>query len=385
MKHHPKYITSFVIVLLTLACIFSADMLSAQNRIMPLGNSITWGVQNRSAPPAGTHGYREYLLDELAGLGAELTGPQTGTYSDYVGNGTAPGEIDAGYLGYYVNGAKLTEFMADSTYDVIDMLNTMSVSDLPNYIIMHLGTNDMFTTRDIGDAGTSGTIIYALNSIVTDLLNFNTGGHSIEKLYLCKIIPMSPVADFPVENARISDYNAQIDEMISTYSTLNQSRIQVVNMHAAFYANQTTYYNRDLDNTHPNQTGYEAMAQILGNYLKKELRPSITDEFDRVTFGTGDSGDGWYVSTPNHPFNIENVGENNGGALAIDGALGSTTWQTVAIWDETQGKNTVSIKFHENTDTDFIGRVALLVGMTVNDLNTIQNADGYMVWISGAC
>lgn len=389
MKHtcqsKNKTNSLLLIILLTTFMAFNAF---AQVRIMPVGNSITWGKIRKTAPSSSQHGYRSYLYQELAGLGFSFTGPQTGTYAAYVGDGDISngGEIDSPYLGYYVNGAKLTEFMADSTYDLLGMMNQMATTDLPDYILMHLGTNDIFTTRDVGDISTSGSMIHSLNTIITNLLNFNTSGHVIEKIYLCKIIPMSPVADFPVENARIIEYNAQIDEMVSTYSAANQNRIQIVNMYASFYANQTNYYETQYDNTHPSDAGYQAMGGIFANYLQKELNPSTTDEFDRTAFATGASGDGWYVNEPGPTFTIEDVNEgasSNAGALTISGNPSSTAWQTMAIWDETQGKNTVSIKFHEDSDEEYIGRVGILVGMTVNDFNTIGNADGYMVWISG--
>ncbi len=47
---------------------FQSSLLS-QTKIMPVGNSITWGKINNQHPPAGSEGYRKPLHDKLTANG----------------------------------------------------------------------------------------------------------------------------------------------------------------------------------------------------------------------------------------------------------------------------------------------------------------------------
>lgn len=362
--------------------IFSSQDLQAQaKRILPFGNSITWGKVNQAPPPAGTHGYRDYLFNGLAGYGAKFTGPRPpNPYEPYLGDGTVG--TDPPYLGYYIDGARIGQFLPDSTYDVVGMLNQMDVDSLPHIVVMHLGTNDMFSTKIVGDYLTPGSIVYDLNTLVSALLSYNRGGHTIEDVLLCKIIPVvgvDGVNSYPVENSRVLDYNAKMEQMVNGLAPADQDKITLVNMHAAFYANQFTYYNEDMDHVHPNDVGYGEMGTILTNYLQVLLRPSIVDEFDRAA-GALDNTNGWDATAS---IQIANVGENGGGAIYSNDVAGGTppaTWRNVAIWDSSRAKNASSIRFHDNADPGLVGITGLLVGMNGNDEAT---ADGYMVWIVG--
>ncbi|MFO7889551.1 MAG: hypothetical protein R6V04_04355, partial [bacterium] len=44
-------------------------VIQAQIKILPLGNSITWGKAHKAAPIPGEHGYRDHLYDNLVNAG----------------------------------------------------------------------------------------------------------------------------------------------------------------------------------------------------------------------------------------------------------------------------------------------------------------------------
>jgi lysophospholipase L1-like esterase len=99
------------------------NLLEARNtsslRILPLGDSITWGYINNS----GSNGYRERLLANLnsAGFQVDFLGTQK--------SGTMADKDNEGYPGYTINGIK--------------GVAAKGLALRPNIVLIHAGTNDL--------------------------------------------------------------------------------------------------------------------------------------------------------------------------------------------------------------------------------------------------
>jgi lysophospholipase L1-like esterase len=372
---------------------FSGNAPAQTKRIMPFGNSITWGKSDL-APPVG-HGYRSHLYDLLkdGGFDIQFAGPTGSDFGTaYLGDPASPSSPDGPYFGYYVDGARLDQFLPQAsnpsaTYDVEAMLNAMPMDSLPDIIILHLGTNDIGTEQIVGDAGDA----YADSSMMGDfglllqtLLTYNRSGHTFEQIFVSKIIPASPYAEYPGFNTKIVDYNTKIQDWYDNLGSADRDRVTLVNMYTPFYRNQLTYYNVDdnpattgEDHIHPNPAGYEAMASYWSDYMIDYLAAPEFDEFNR-TAGTDLNGNNNWVATDTD-IQIYDVGESPGGAIgAYDGV--KTDWNSLAIWDNSLGLNSVSITIDENssTDRDTLSGLGILFGM---DSTNPAVTNGYMVFI----
>ena len=61
-----RWIPFFVLVLF----LYSLSAEAQTKYLLPLGNSITWGKSEQSAPPPGQHGYRDHLYNDIHSYGS---------------------------------------------------------------------------------------------------------------------------------------------------------------------------------------------------------------------------------------------------------------------------------------------------------------------------
>jgi len=94
-------------------------------RIMPLGDSITWGYA--VGQPSGSNGYRQQLLTELVSSGYKV---------DFIGTqptGTRPDNDNEGHPGYRISQIQVAAVIA---------LTLPTLAPCPNVVLVHAGTND---------------------------------------------------------------------------------------------------------------------------------------------------------------------------------------------------------------------------------------------------
>jgi len=370
MKKQIIYISKKVIPFFLFLFFLYSGNLTGQTKIMPLGNSITWGKSNLQPPASGTHGYRKYLYDILpADYNVEFVGPYTPWYDSTNTQHYFP---DGPYYGYYIDGAQVDNFLPGGVYDVTTQLNALPIEKLPDVVLLHIGTNDIGTEQSVGNYDEPGTILSELDSLLHILLNYNRGGHTIDHIFLCKIIPVSPTDEFPGINAKILDYNSRMNLLLESLNSVDRDRVTLVNMNAPFYNNQNNYYyTAGGDHYHPSQQGYQAMANIFADYLKDYLSHAVVDEFARSS-GALNGSHGWHAT---NTIGICNVGENGGGAIYSNAS--GEDWDNIAIWDSTRGMNSVTIRFHSNSSSN------ILIGMdtTIVDPADPNAANGYMIFV----
>lgn len=189
-------------------------------RIMPLGDSITWGSLSSTG-----NGYRKALQSLLL-----ASGGKAGSDVDFIGSHTHGDMTDADNEGH--SGAFLSEILG---------FTKLSIDALPNVALIHAGTNDMDFNRDMD------TAIDRLEAIIRGVVDGSPG----VTVLVARII-FSTDTDM---QSRTNTYNKQISQLASDLrSESDKFKIIVVDMSGIL----TT---ADLaDKKHPNDVGYSKMA-----------------------------------------------------------------------------------------------------------------------------
>jgi len=249
------------------ACFYNADPTAAlsgnlsvngQLRIMPVGDSITYGVTSYNAstgdlPTSGfAVGYRLPLYDMLTSNGyqVEMVGPN----SSGSGAGLAS-TAHAGFPGWTSN-----QMRSGNTGDLaagrfIDWLTDHT----PDAVLLHAGSNDNNT-----DMATASGVVGLLESANS----WRTSNHSLSMLVAQIIKPRadSSNASDPVEthNQTVANYMA---------SDARYTTDTVVDQYAALDRNlDMTPPPGDTTGLHPNSSGYAKMAQTWYDALVTGLQ-----------------------------------------------------------------------------------------------------------------
>ncbi|WP_328550367.1 MULTISPECIES: ricin-type beta-trefoil lectin domain protein [unclassified Streptomyces] len=183
-------------------------------RVMPLGDSITWGVGSSTG-----NGYRGPLWNELAADGHPL---------DFVGtvrNGSMSDPDNEGHSGYRI--------------DQIAALADASLTRYrPNVVTLHIGTNDLQGASQANDA------IAGLKSLVNQI----TADVPDATVLVASLV----VSTSSSEEQWRGTYNQAIPQIVS--------QAQAVGKHVAYVdmSSLTT-----ADPLHPNDSGYQKMADAF--------------------------------------------------------------------------------------------------------------------------
>jgi lysophospholipase L1-like esterase len=221
----PAYATADVTASGGQAIVFS-DGPAVPVKVMPLGDSITYGV-------GGTGGYRVRLWQQLVQndkgkidlVGSNLSGP------------TELGDKNhEGHPGFCM------ELPCDKG-SMIDNLNTWLTLNSPDIILLHGGTNDIAFTS--GDATLTTTHL-------DNLLGAIYAKKPSVVVIVAKIIQRY---DSTSLNTATTQYNNAIPGLITKYQYQGR-KIQLVDMTNKLV--QADY----ADVKHPNQTGYDKMADV---------------------------------------------------------------------------------------------------------------------------
>lgn len=242
-----------------------------QIKIMPLGNSITRG----SSGSPDKIGYRRQLYQNLINDGYNI---------DFVGSNSL-GLIDdfdkdhEGHSGWHAKHPTIPEVsIANNLYDWLEL-------NPPNIILLHAGTNDIIGLE--GNNETTSDVVDDITEILNIVDSFETNYNTEIFVVLARIILQ--------ENDTVtSSYNLGLDSL-SSIRILDGDKLILVDQESALE------YPADLDDgIHPNQTGYNKMADVWYNALKSLIgqKPLIVNqpesqgviEGDSVTFKIAASG-----------------------------------------------------------------------------------------------
>jgi lysophospholipase L1-like esterase len=300
----------------------------AQTRIMPLGNSITAGTGSSHGG-----GYRLRLYDLLS------ADPDFGRF-DFVGQlesgfGLADREHE-GHRGYAAG---------DLNENVGEYLS-LNPADI---VLLEIGTNDVNGGRSAAQAAEAiGVLVDRIHD------------HSPEtRILLGTLVPRVMATD-PVTD----EVNLLLHDVVNSRAS-SDFKIQLVPINARFKEVPDWHNELMRDNLHPNDRGYEVMAQawykaITGRAV--EPGPSgFLDEFDRISLGPD-----WYA---NDAFRIED------GQLVNTSAV--DTWDHfLAICNVIADPDIVEISYGSSSDD--VGRSFTGIAVMLDALDIA--ASGYLIF-----
>ncbi|WP_406453256.1 GDSL-type esterase/lipase family protein [Streptomyces sp. NBC_00876] len=202
--------------------------------VMPLGDSITLGVGSSTRT-----GYRPGLARRLTGSADTV---------QFVGSQTDPdGTHHEGHSGWLIEQlqANIETWLADAK---------------PNVVLLHIGTNDMNRDNQVSTAPQRlGGLLDQIHAASPDTA-----------IVLASLVP----ATDPAVQARVNAYNAAIPGVIAA-RTSKGYRITQVSMGALTTADLN-------DNLHPNNAGYEKMADAFQGGIATLARNGWIKEFVEV-------------------------------------------------------------------------------------------------------
>jgi lysophospholipase L1-like esterase len=182
-------------------------------RIMPLGDSITWGVGSNS-----NDSYRSALFWRLGAAGVNV---------DFVGSQRSGAGRDRDHEGH--KGWTIAQ--------IADHVDEWLATYGPDVILLHIGTNDMM--RGGWDAPRH----------LDELLDRIAADRPGAQVFVAKIVGLGDYSDVSYQNRRTAGYNEAVARIVSTkgpdFHLVDQSDVRGIDM-----------WNRE----HPNDYGYQKMA-----------------------------------------------------------------------------------------------------------------------------
>jgi lysophospholipase L1-like esterase len=306
-------------LLLVLFFLFNSLAFS-QYRVLPLGNSITYGELGSEG------GYRDDLASMLNNAGINFV--YVGSQVDTAGN-------HEGHRGY-------------KTTDIDANLNDWLSQSNPDVVLLHIGTNDVSALRSTTD------IINDISSILDKIYNNNNS--SI--IFLCSIIPRNDS-----KNSNTIELNNAIPPLIQDKESLGY-KIHHVNQYDAFTSNSNWATEYMANYLHPNDTGYHVMADTYFNAMVTVL--NLTGPVDMVDdFERSELGSKWAAGSE---FKI------------ISGRLSNTAsdndWGHLATYNGQVNPTKVSLKWASNADAAGINEGGLALMLDSHS----PGSNGYLVW-----
>ena len=252
---------------------------AAAVRIMPIGDSITAGDD-------GDHTWRYRLAQHLT---------QAGTAFDFVGDHSAPNRGSYAVAGWDGDHQAVWGMPAwqqkDETRAAVERHN-------PDYVVLHLGTNDL--------AG--GNPALTVIEDVTAIIAAARAAEPTVKFLLVQIVPRLETAD-----TLTNDYNARLSALASTTST-EQSPVRVTDAHTGFSADDDLY-----DGTHPNRVGEYKIAAAVARGLWRSYQ--VGADYGAIPATT---------PGPDVPGGVSVAAEDGAATISWSAVRGATGYQVYA-------------------------------------------------------
>ncbi len=243
----PRVLLTIYISLVIFLVLFSPVM--AQIKLMPLGDAITLGellVDDQSTDNLKykADGLRGYRADGAAGTLAVGNGGyraplfqglvDAGWDLEMVGRNTEGGGNHEGYSGYM-------------SADILQELSAMLQANHPDVVLLHIGTNDLPTPIDPDSS------LHNIQTIVEQIHQFDPQ----IQIILARIIPCLQNTPLGIERyPAIIELNNLIGQVAAQWSN-----VHLVDMWSAFTAVSGWETALMSDSWHPNDQGYQLMAE----------------------------------------------------------------------------------------------------------------------------
>ena len=233
---------------------------SAALKIMPLGDSITSGTNQRAS-------YRCALYQKLdaAGYSFDFVGSVPGQWGIWGEDLTPPfcvNGYDVDEEGHYA--FRIDDILYGANWD--GALRVWANDAQPDVVLVHLGTNDLRHDRPV-DSTVAGI------GQVVDVLR---AANPRVKILLAQIIPCRPDGVDGAELATIPAFNAQLPALVAS-KIEPFSPILLVDLYTGFSAHDHT-----VDGIHPNPTGEAIIAERWFTAIDQIVKIQYWTFFPRV-------------------------------------------------------------------------------------------------------
>ena len=222
-----------IITLLLFISMITTSLFANSIRIMPLGDSITYGYPSDS-------GYRNYLWYKLedAKYIIDFIGSQDDGY-------TVTPSFDYNHEGY--GGWK--------TYDIASIVYTLLEDNQPDVILLHIGSNDTSPTQGVDSSSVTG-----LNNILNEIDEYERNYNHPITVILASIINRRTY------HQTITDFNINL-RALATSRITNGDKITLVDMESGAVLTSSDF----TDATYSNDNGYAKMADVWFDKLDEVL------------------------------------------------------------------------------------------------------------------
>jgi lysophospholipase L1-like esterase len=229
---------------------FSPCPASDPCKILPLGDSITWGINYGG-------GYRIKLFAKTSAdskkitfVGYDAGNPPSSAALSALGSASSMwvGKHE-GHSGWTIQqDDDLVTGKSTATNDGVMYTGKKVVADfVPHIVLVHLGTNDMYQTP----TGAPDRLGALIDHVVADAPN--------------ALVVVASIIPFPSGAAAVTTFNKAVPGVVKTRTDAGKHVIYV-DMFAAL-----TTSDLGSDQIHPNEGGYEKMAVVWYNAIKPYL------------------------------------------------------------------------------------------------------------------
>jgi GDSL-like lipase/acylhydrolase family protein/type IX secretion system substrate protein len=244
-------LTSFKLSFALLFIFLSSS--AAQIRIMPLGDSITWGITY--LPGVSTdEGYRGFLFDSLSTAGYNF---------DFVGglqNGDSLTDKDHdGHPAWYANKSSSCggACVGPGIAAAVDSFLTENPADI---VLLHIGTNDLILMDSNPLTNTIPGLVNDIELIISNIHNFDS-----DIVIIVALIVNSS------HNANITSLTTQLNNALSA-SLTESNTLRIVNLESALnYPADIVTDDGSSHSVHPKVSGYKKIADVWFEELKNVI------------------------------------------------------------------------------------------------------------------
>lgn len=327
-KSSARY-SAKVMVFAMLLIVATSGFVWGQIKVLPLGDSITQGKFS-----SDDGGYRQYLQNYLSAYGI--------TY-DFVGslsNGNFYDKEHEGHDGY-------TATQLDD--NVNGWLSTFS----PNYVLLLIGANDIgFTDPDL--------VIVEIESIVDKIHNNNSSTYIL-------LSSLTPRVDYPADSLT-TVLSKKIKRLYEDKKT-DGYNIRYIGNNEMFKYNDNWAIDYMYDNIHPNDAGYNVMAETFFHAMINIINggDGVVEHFNRQV---GDLGNVWAYDEADFDIVL------TGGQRELTNKSADGLWNHLAIFKAATDPGTISFKYGTGVDATGIQNCGFAVLLNEPNYST---AKGYLI------
>lgn len=244
-------------------------------KIMPLGDSITLGVEASKEDIQGEGGYRDKLANKFQ---------ETGINVDFVGYlSDGPDGFDSDHNGY---GGKTIDWLASNNWSSKnghpEGLKGSLAEEQPDIILAMAGTND--SNNDTVDK-----MIEDLDNLIDKITRLSPD----TQLFVSTIPPIRADVQSAARAQRAEDYNDAIPGVVDSWASQGKN-VSFVDMTSLTTDDISL---PEVDNgLHPNDAGYEkianlwydAVANVVGDYQNADTHKATGKKTDDTLIGNSD-------------------------------------------------------------------------------------------------